>query len=693
MNTELQRFFPAILAILFLVLLVGILISYAFLDVGFMSFIDYPSLTMTLGGGFLLTWTQFSIRDMKEAASSLIDRRSPKQDRFYRDYFWHCVIRNLLIIGALGNSIGIVQILGSLSSLDYLAASLAVSMLTFLYSIAFCLLLPIPALLMNRSSAITKKHCHETKVRRSLVPVSIGYILLSTLFLLAILLGSSILDFVDTPSLLLVFGSSLWVYLIAIKWRRLGFGLGIFISLALGYYLIQADHHPVLLGLIVLLWGTLFYGMKSKTGFLRKMPQGELLTVTLFLAGLCGGLIGISDIILNIQIPERIGPSAAFAIISGLYCLLIFMFLSNPMEDRDNLSQRKMQDFSISRSCWFFFPILTQGFVLFVMVVLLISINEDQYHSIERFLQTLPANIRVPMQMSGVWLMTLFLFILIFAAGLFIMLYKSYDRIQRTKEQLLRSEKMASLGQLVAGIAHEINNPSNFIKSNIPSLKEYLFGYKNIVDDIYERKEQLPNELRSLFDEAYRKADLDYAKDDVEKLIRSFDDGSNRIAQIVADLRQYSRVDESYRSVYDIHEAIDGSLNLLIHRYKEHVTIHKDYGDIPLLQCSPGQINQVFLNLLANAEQAIEGQGNVWITTYRDDDKAVVEIRDDGKGIPLDIQEKIFDPFYTTKSVGEGTGLGLSISYSIIEQHGGSIAVISEPGKGALFTLNLPIRP
>lgn len=268
----------------------------------------------------------------------------------------------------------------------------------------------------------------------------------------------------------------------------------------------------------------------------------------------------------------------------------------------------------------------------------------------------------------------------------------SYFTLRQTQNQLVRSEKMASLGQLVAGIAHEINNPINFIKSNIQPLKDYLFGYKKVVDRIVERKDRLPTEIQTELDTWIREEDLEYANEDSDKLIQSFEDGSNRIARIVSDLRLYSRADEDYYSTFDIHEAIDSSLTLLYNRYKDRITVHKEYGGLPKVKCSPGKINQVFLNLLGNAIEAIADRGNIWITTTRKDDGIVVTIRDDGKGIAPEHLPKIFDPFFTTKPVGAGTGLGLSLSYGIVEQHSGSLTVSSQQEIGTCFILTLPIQ-
>ncbi len=260
----------------------------------------------------------------------------------------------------------------------------------------------------------------------------------------------------------------------------------------------------------------------------------------------------------------------------------------------------------------------------------------------------------------------------------------THNHLKQAQSQLIQSEKMASLGQLVAGIAHEINNPIGFIKSNIAPLKEYLANAFHFISAIRQKTSE--------YDQLYQEADLDYVQKDSNKLIKAMEDGSNRITEIVSGLRHYTRIDKDYRSPYDLHEAIDSTLTLLHSRYKDRVSIYKDYSNIHNVTCSPGQINQVFLNLLSNAIDAIEGEGNIWIKTHQEANNVIVKIRDDGKGIPKENLIKIFDPFFTTKPVGQGTGLGLSISYGIIEQHGGEITVESDTGKGTTFRVTFPIK-
>ncbi len=279
-----------------------------------------------------------------------------------------------------------------------------------------------------------------------------------------------------------------------------------------------------------------------------------------------------------------------------------------------------------------------------------------------------------------------------FAINRHIELRNCKNTLKKTQNLLIQSEKMASLGQLIAGVAHEINNPINFIKSNIQPLKEYLQGFKNICTEVIQKKERMPDDLQEEFNTSLEKNDIDYSIDDCEKLVQSFQEGSDRIAKIVGDLRLYSRSDEDFFSDFDIHEAIEASLTLLYNRYKNRVTINKEYATLPTVKCSPGKINQVFLNLLSNAIESIEEEGNVWIATRRINDNVVVTVRDDGKGITPEHLSKIFDPFFTTKPVGSGTGLGLSLSHDIIEQHGGTISVDSELAKGTTFTVTLSIH-
>ena len=239
--------------------------------------------------------------------------------------------------------------------------------------------------------------------------------------------------------------------------------------------------------------------------------------------------------------------------------------------------------------------------------------------------------------------------------------------LQAAESQLVHSEKMAALGRLVAGVAHEINNPVSFIANSVAPLKRRLAKASTAP----------PSEVAAMLREA-------------EDLVGIMASGAERAAAIVRDLRSFSRLDEATRKAVDLHQGLEVSLRLLEHRWRGRVAVHRDYGDLPPVECDPGQINQVFLNVLANACDAITATGNVWVTTRAEGEHVRVVIRDDGPGIPEELRARIFDPFFTTKDVGAGTGLGLSISHGIVTAHGGRIEVASTPGEGATFTIVLP---
>ncbi|MDX2431541.1 MAG: ATP-binding protein [Bacteroides sp.] len=266
------------------------------------------------------------------------------------------------------------------------------------------------------------------------------------------------------------------------------------------------------------------------------------------------------------------------------------------------------------------------------------------------------------------------------------------ENLKLTQSQLVQSEKMASLGQLVAGIAHEINNPVTFISAGVDSLGANLEEVRQVLD-IYHRI--TPNNSKEKLKEIEElKEQIDYkqAVREINILIESIKTGTERTTQIVKGLRTFSRLDEDVLKVADIHDGLDSTLILLRNKYKHRIEIVKDYGDIPLFECFPGQLNQVFMNILSNAIDAIEEKGIITISTSKFNGFIRISIKDTGSGIPENIKAKIFDPFFTTKDVGEGTGLGLSISHGIIEKHNGSIKVKSEAGKGSEFIILVPVR-
>ena len=266
------------------------------------------------------------------------------------------------------------------------------------------------------------------------------------------------------------------------------------------------------------------------------------------------------------------------------------------------------------------------------------------------------------------------------------------ENLKFTQSQLVQSEKMASLGQLVAGIAHEINNPVTFISAGVDSLGANLEEVRQVLD-IYHRvtPDNTKEKLREI-EELKEEIDYKQAIREINKLIDSIKNGTERTTQIVNGLRTFSRLDEDVLKVTDIHEGLDSTLILLRNKYKNRIEIVKDYGDIPQIECFPGQLNQVFMNILSNAIDAIGEKGTISISTSKSNGFIQIMIKDSGCGIPEHIRAKIFDPFYTTKEVGEGTGLGLSISHGIIEKHKGSLKVSSEPDKGSEFTILLPLK-
>ncbi|HET7845692.1 MAG TPA: ATP-binding protein [Xanthomonadales bacterium] len=263
-----------------------------------------------------------------------------------------------------------------------------------------------------------------------------------------------------------------------------------------------------------------------------------------------------------------------------------------------------------------------------------------------------------------------------------------------TQGQLLQSEKMASVGQLAAGVAHEINNPIGFVRSNLGSLRQYLKDLLLLLD-AYERVEgQLPSnnpelaQLRALKDTI----ELDYLRADVPNLVSESIDGVTRVEKIVRDLKGFSHVGDAEWKPFDLHEGLESTLNVVAHELKYKAELVREYGDVPAVECMPFQVNQVFLNLLVNATQAIRQRGRITLRTGSDGEFAWVAVADTGCGIEPAALPRVFEPFYTTKPVGEGTGLGLSVSWDIVHRHGGTIEVESEPGRGTTFTVRLPIQ-
>ncbi len=272
-------------------------------------------------------------------------------------------------------------------------------------------------------------------------------------------------------------------------------------------------------------------------------------------------------------------------------------------------------------------------------------------------------------------------------------LEQAYAQLKKTQAQILQQEKMASIGQLAAGVAHEINNPMGFITSNLGTLAKYqqrLFEYLLELEGWLT--EVGNDEIRQQMLARRKKLKIDYMREDIDDLLAESKDGAERVREIVQNLKGFSRVDQAEHAEVDINECLDKTLSIANNEIKYKAQIEKDYGELPLVSCYPQQLNQVFLNLLVNAAQAIEEQGVICIATRRIGDKVQIDITDNGMGIPEENLEKIFEPFFTTKEVGKGTGLGMSISFEIIQKHGGDIVVASEVGKGTTFTITLPIQ-
>lgn len=264
-------------------------------------------------------------------------------------------------------------------------------------------------------------------------------------------------------------------------------------------------------------------------------------------------------------------------------------------------------------------------------------------------------------------------------------------KFKMAQNQLIQSEKMASLGILVAGVAHEINNPVNFINSSISGLKnnlDYLADFVNFYDQINETNFK---QIQSLLKQ--KEVSLNEVFDMFRKSIEIIEIGVQRTTKIVKGLKSFARADETELAHYNVNENIDNTLIILYNQYKNRIQILKEYNKIPEIICYAGQINQVLMNILINAIQAIKDEGEILITTDTiKDEKVLIEIKDNGQGIPEEKLKRIFDPFFTTKKVGEGTGLGLSISYGIIKEHGGEIEVESILGNGTIFKIILPIK-
>ncbi|MFZ5996041.1 MAG: sensor histidine kinase, partial [Nitrospirota bacterium] len=277
-------------------------------------------------------------------------------------------------------------------------------------------------------------------------------------------------------------------------------------------------------------------------------------------------------------------------------------------------------------------------------------------------------------------------------------LESAYNELRSAQSHLLQQEKMASIGQLAAGVAHEINNPTGFIMSNLGTLQKYAARLSEFISMQSEAVGKLhasgtadAESVLSTLEEQRKALKIDHIISDLTNLIKESLEGAERIKKIVQDLKGFSRVDEAEFKMADINAGLESTINIVWNELKYKATVRKEYGDIPQTKCNLGQLNQVFMNILVNAAHAIEKQGEIAVETWHEEGHIHVSISDTGCGIPEDKIHRIFEPFFTTKEVGKGTGLGLSIAYDIVKKHNGEITVNSEVGKGSTFTVKIPV--
>lgn len=261
--------------------------------------------------------------------------------------------------------------------------------------------------------------------------------------------------------------------------------------------------------------------------------------------------------------------------------------------------------------------------------------------------------------------------------------------------KVVQSEKLASIGQLAAGVAHEINNPIGFVNSNLGTLNTYVKDLLGMLDAMTQSVEPLlagnPS-IKKHMDEITRSIDLNFLRQDIGELIAESIEGTARVRRIVQDLRDFSRTGSDSWEWADLHAGLESTLNVVWNEIKYKSEVIRELGTLPKVECHPSQINQVFMNLLVNASQAMSEHGRITLRSGCSEEQVWVSVTDDGKGIPEDMLARIFDPFFTTKPVGQGTGLGLSVSYGIIDKHGGRIDAKSQLGAGSTFTVWLPIH-
>ncbi len=277
-------------------------------------------------------------------------------------------------------------------------------------------------------------------------------------------------------------------------------------------------------------------------------------------------------------------------------------------------------------------------------------------------------------------------------------LKRANEELRIHKDQIVQSEKLASIGQLAAGVAHEINNPVGFVTSNLGTIEEYittmgsllkLYGeWEQTGPEDTQKRESIRNEIRTIKEEE----DLEFILDDLKNVLDESMEGVKRVAEIVQNLKSFARQDSLERKPHDINEGIEAMIKMVWNELKYTCEVEREYGDVPVIRCHPGQINQVIMNMLVNASHAMAPDGGtITVSTGVVGNELEIKIADTGRGIPEEIRNRIFDPFFTTKDVGKGTGLGLSISHGIIQDHGGRIELDSEIGKGTTFRIYLPL--
>lgn len=272
-------------------------------------------------------------------------------------------------------------------------------------------------------------------------------------------------------------------------------------------------------------------------------------------------------------------------------------------------------------------------------------------------------------------------------------LEKTNEELKNTQAMMVHSEKMRSLGQLVSGITHEINNPVNFIHGNLVHLRNYTNALLEVITLYEDCESELSEEKKLKLKDLKESIELNFIIEDLPQLIKSCQEGTERTKNIILDLKNFSRLDEQIINNIDLKKEIDTTLNILQNKVKNGVEIIKEYdSEIVSIEGYGGQLNQVFMNILDNACYALKGKGTIYIRLQKKDKDVIIEFEDNGCGMSKEQAAKIFDPFFTTKPVGEGTGLGMSISYKVIQKHNGTISVESTEGKGTIFRIQLPIK-